>query len=119
MPKIIDLKIFVPSKNFELSLKFYNELGWKTNWNHEGNLAELELSNHRFFLQNYYNKQWANNFMMYIDVEDTVEWYKHVKQLIEHGDYGSARLKPPKQEDYALVTYVWDPCGVLLHLAQS
>ena len=32
---------------------------------------------------------------------------------------GPPRVNPPKEEDYgALVTYIWDPAGVLLHMAQ-
>ena len=32
---------------------------------------------------------------------------------------GNARVAEPQQQDWgALVTYVWDPCGVLLHFTQ-
>ncbi|MEL7340022.1 MAG: glyoxalase, partial [Bacteroidota bacterium] len=67
---LLDQKVFVPSKDFELSLSFYQALGWTLNWRHEGGLAELELGNHRFFLQKYYQKDWAENFMIYLNVSD-------------------------------------------------
>jgi len=113
-----DVKVFVPAQDFETSLAFYQALGWKLNWR-QGGLAELELGNVRFLLQDFYVKQWAHNFMLYIDVTDAQAWYEHISRIINTGDFGSARLNPPKEEAYgALVTYVWDPCGVLLHFAE-
>jgi predicted lactoylglutathione lyase len=115
-----DIKIFVPAKKFGESLQFYTALGWQINWQAEDNsLAELELANCRFYLQNYYHKGWANNFMMHITVEDAKAWWQHASKVIADGNYKYARLNEPKEESYgALVTHVWDPSGVLLHFAQ-
>ena len=118
---VTDIKIFVPAMNFKESLEFYKLLGWQMNWLADDNsLAELELANHRFYLQNYYNEAWANNFMMHLTVQDAMAWWKHASIIIKDGQYKYARLKKPKEESYgALVTYVWDPSGVLLHFAQD
>lgn len=40
-PKALDVKIFVPAKDFKTSLDFYTQLGWQLNWEHEGDLAEF------------------------------------------------------------------------------
>lgn len=82
MPTALDMKVFVPTKDFEESLTFYLQLGWTKNWS-DRSLAELELAGHRLFLQKYYNKDWANNFMMYIDVEDAKAWYDHILLVLE------------------------------------
>lgn len=118
MPKAKDIKVFVPTKNFQESLTYYLALGWKKFWSDE-NLAELELGSTRFYLQAYYNKDWANNFMMYITVESAQEWYEHISQILERSNYKYAKVNPPKEEPHAIVTYAWDPCGVLLHFAQE
>ena len=118
MPTATDVKVFVPAMNFQESFEFYTALGWTSNWQDDG-LAELELANSRFYLQNYYNKDWANNFMMHITVEDAKAWWQHASQVINDGNWKYARLREPKEESYgSLVTYVWDPSGVLLHFAQ-
>jgi hypothetical protein len=57
-----EVKPFIPAKDFPLSKEFYCELGWQLNWESDG-LAELELADKRFLLQDYYNKEWADNFM--------------------------------------------------------
>lgn len=115
-----DIKVFVPAMNFEESLEFYERLGWHRNWlADDSSLAVLELASTRFYLQNYYNKDWANNFMMHITVEDARAWWQHASEVISHSNYKYARLQEPRFESYgALVTHVWDPSGVLLHFAQ-
>ncbi len=115
-----DVKVFVPAMNFAESFKFYTEMGWSADWKaDDGSLAILSLGDCRFYLQNYYNKDWANNFMMHITVEDAQAWWEHGTKVIAAGNYKYARLSEPRKESYgALVTHVWDPTGVLLHFAQ-
>ena len=112
------IKPFIGSRNFEESRDFYVALGWQLNWEEE-DLAELELGGCYFYLQRYYEKKWCENSMLHITVEDADAWYQHVKAILEERSYGAARVKPPKKENYgAIVTYIWDPVGVLLHCAQ-
>lgn len=117
-PAARDVKVFVPTKDFEHSIRFYEALGWTCNWRGEG-LAEIELASVRLYLQKFYAKEWAENFMIYIVVDDAAAWHAHVAQILAGGEFPQARLQPPKEEPYgAIVTYVWDPAGALLHFAQ-
>ena len=119
-PAASDVKIFVPARDFSQSFAFYTAMGWNANWRAEDDsLAELELADSRIYLQNYYNESWANNFMMHITVEDARAWWEHASRVIQEGGYLSARLREPQEQPYgALVTFVWDPSGVLIHFAQ-
>lgn len=120
MPTVRDIKVFVPTQEFDLSLRFYKRLGWKCNWRDESGLAEIELANVRLYLQNYYVKEWAENFMIYLDVDDAAAWHTLAREALQSGEFPRARTKPPAEEPYgALVTYIWDPSGVLLHCAQK
>ena len=83
------------------------------------------MGNIRLFLQDYYAKAWAENCMIYVEVDDAQSWYEHVASVLDHDrdqsdqPFSDARVTPPKKESYgANVTYVWDPSGVLLHFAQ-
>ncbi|MEZ4587107.1 MAG: hypothetical protein R2909_11960 [Gemmatimonadales bacterium] len=117
-PTARDVKVFVPTKDLDESLEFYQALGWRCNWR-EGGLAEIELAATRLYLQGYYAKEWAENFMIYVVVDDAAAWHRHARTVLESGRFPTARATPPKREDYgALVSYVWDPAGVLIHLAQ-
>jgi hypothetical protein len=113
-----DIRIFVPAMDFEQSLRFYTLLGWQLKYK-DGSLAELELADCRFWLQNYYVRDWANNFMFQVSVEDAQAWYDHVSKILEVENFDHARLNPPQKEDYgAITTHVWDPSGVLIHFSQ-
>ena len=113
-----DIRIFVPAMDFEKSLRFYTLLGWKVKYQ-DDKLAELELADCRFWLQNYYVRDWANNFMFQVSVEDAQAWYDHVSKILEEENFEFARLNPPKKESYgAITTPVWDPSGVLIYFSQ-
>lgn len=117
-PSARDVKVFVPAKDLGESMGFYEAMGWRVNWRAEDDsLAELELAGNRVYLQNFYVEDWANNFMMHITVDDARGWWEHASRVIREGGYRSARVREPEEQSYgALVTFVWDPCGVLLHL---
>lgn len=113
-----DLRTFVPAKDFALSKDFYSALGCALEWSDES-LALFNLAGSRFYLQRYYVKEWAENSMLHISVQDAARCFSDITGLVESGRFPSARVAAPKREPYgALVTYVWDPSGVLLHLAQ-
>ncbi|MEM9545377.1 MAG: hypothetical protein AAGA77_05365 [Bacteroidota bacterium] len=117
--QIEDVKVFVPARNFQLSLDFYLRCGWKLNWNHENSLAELELAGSRILLQDFYVKEWAENFMIYVVVDDVQVCYSHISSLIEGNEkYRDCRINPPKKEPHGIISYVWDPSGVLIHFAE-
>lgn len=117
-PTAHDVKPFIPGRDFNLSLRFYEAMGWRCNWRHDG-LAELEIGRARFYLQKYYTREWAENTMMYIDVDDAAAWHQHAQALVSSGEFLGVRSEAPRYESHgALVTYVWDPSGVLLHFAQ-
>jgi hypothetical protein len=116
--KVSEVRPFLPSKDFALSKNFYAALGWAVRWSDE-QLAVMENGSSRLYLQNYYQKEWAENTMLQISVADARGCHEQVSELLASRTYGDARTAEPKDEPYgALVTYVWDPCGVLLHLAQ-
>jgi hypothetical protein len=118
-PHATDVRVWIPARDFAMSHAFYDALGWTTAWTDGEGLAQLELAGHRFMLQDFYVKQWANNSMITVDVADATAWFEHATTVIANGSFGEARVAPPKVEDFgATVTFVWDPSGVLLHFTQ-
>ena len=94
-PTINDLLIYVPAKNFDESKRFYTDLGFEMTEGWGGTL-DCRLGGAAFRLQNYYVKDWAENFMMRFDVEDVDAWHAHVKSVI--GDkYPTARVDAPER----------------------
>jgi hypothetical protein len=113
-----DVRPFIGAADFAVSKAFYLALGWQAEYE-DASLALLANGSHRFYLQNAYAKEWVENTMLHVTVADAAAAHSQVRALLDTGRFGSARVAPPKREAYgALVTYVWDPAGVLLHLAQ-
>jgi hypothetical protein len=114
---IKDFKVYMPAKDFEQSKRFYVALGFTMSegW---GGTADFELNGHQFRLQNYYVKDWAENFMVVMGVDDVEAWHQHARQIAESGEFKNIRINPPEPVDDALVLHVTDPSGVLLIFVQ-
>jgi catechol 2,3-dioxygenase-like lactoylglutathione lyase family enzyme len=114
---IIDLKAFVPAKDFALSQQFYADLGFHTQWADQ-NTAELRLGSFGFLLQAFYVEQHAGNFMMHLMVEDADVWWQHIETVGFRSKYPGIMLEPPELQPWGLrVLYLSDPSGVLWHIA--
>lgn len=116
-PTIKELVVYVPAQDFEVSKSFYSALGFELTEGFGGTM-DCRLGGAVFRLQNYYVKDWANNFMMKLDVDDVDKWYRHVKQVLEENKYGSARVTEPEMVGDTKILHVVDPCGVLLIFIQ-
>ena len=121
----IELKAFLPARDFELSKQFYQDLGFTLCWGTEGDLAYLHYGDHGshgkigFLLQRFYVKEFAENLMMHLLVKDVDAWWNDIqeKKIVEK--YG-VRAEPPEDRPWQLrdLTLV-DPSGVLWRIAQE
>lgn len=114
---VADVRPFVPTLDLDTSRSFYRALGWIEVWS-DGGLALVSLGGRQIMLQDRYVKDWAENFMLTVEVASADDWYSHVSDVLAAGAYGDARVAEPQEEGWARVTHVWDPSGVLLHFAQ-
>jgi len=108
---------FIPAKDFAVSRAFYEALGFTKLL--EGEVAIFGIGGTSFILQNYYQKDWAQNFMMQLMVDDLDAWWAHIAALDLPARFGVAAPTSPKLQPWGLtVAYVVDPSGVLWHVAQ-
>ena len=114
----IEAKAFVPARDFALSKKFYQDLGFDLAWSSE-DLAYLRHGNATFLLQNFYNKGHADNFMMHLLVEDVDSWWRHVQEQGLMATY-DVKAEPPADRPWGLRDFVIiDPTGVLWRIGQN
>ena len=114
---VVDLKTFVPAKDHDLAKQFYSDLGFTLNWGND-QIAEFQIGDFRFLLQNYYVEQYAANFVMHLTVDDADAWWKHIEDIKLTTKYPSIMAKPPALQPWGLrVLYLTDPSGVLWHIA--
>ena len=111
------IRPFVPTKDFDLSKRFYETLGFEKVL--DSDVAIFRAGSGGFILQRYYQKDWAENFMMQLMVDDLDAWWKHINALDLPGKFGVGPPKAPAMQSWGLrIAYLVDPCGVLWHVAQ-
>ncbi len=109
---------FLPSKDFALSQRFYATLGFEPLLL-AVDIAIFRIGRGEFLLQARYNKDWAENAMMQLMVDDLDQWWHDIEALDLPGQFGVAPPTPPAVQPWGLrIAYVVDPAGVLWHVAQ-
>ena len=114
---VLDIKAFVPAKDFELSKQFYVDLGFTIKWSGD-DIAELQIGSFRFLLQKFYVPEHAGNFMMSLYVEDADPWWQHIERVGFARKYPNIMCRPPEIQPWGVrVLYLSDPSGVLWHIS--
>lgn len=114
-PAANEIRAFVPSKDFALAKSFYEAIGFDRVW--EGDrMCEFRIGQGGFFLQDYYQEQWAKNCMMNLLVPDVAAWHDHVRTVLDR--FPGARITEPKVEPWGKTFALIDPTGVLWHIQQ-
>ncbi|MFZ1886715.1 MAG: VOC family protein [Candidatus Binataceae bacterium] len=108
---------FMPAKDFALSKSFYETLGFEKL--HDGDVAIFGAGSGGFILQRHYQKDWAENFMMQLIVDDLDAWWAHIDRLDLPGKFNVRPPRAPAMQPWGLrIAYVFDPSGVLWHIGE-
>jgi catechol 2,3-dioxygenase-like lactoylglutathione lyase family enzyme len=108
---------FIPTKDFALSTRFYEALGFEKTL--DGEVAIFRAGSGGFLLQRHFQEDWADNFMMQLMVDDLDAWWSHIDSLDLPRHFGVPAPKPPAVPPWGLrIAYVVDPAGVLWHVAE-
>lgn len=116
--KFLSLQPFVPSGNdFKTAKVFFQQLGFTATWD-AGDYVGFEKDGCKFILQNYANKDFAENFMITVGVTDVNEFRKEVidKQLPQK--YG-IRIGEVSNQPYGREVNIIDLAGVCWHFVQQ
>jgi hypothetical protein len=89
----VEIKAFVPAKDFALSKQFYQDLGFVMASDSDG-IAYFHHGQTSFLLQDFYNETLARNFMMHLLVEDVDAWWNQVTTSGIAAKYG-VNVTPP------------------------
>ncbi|RVU84651.1 glyoxalase [Leucothrix sargassi] len=114
----IEIKAFLPAKNYSTSVRFYQDLGFTLASDQDG-IAYFHHGNTSFLLQDFYEEEYASNFMMHLLVEDVDAWFEHIdnsgirEKYRVH--YTKVTTEPWGMRDFVLT----DPSGVLWRIGQN
>lgn len=120
---VVSLRPFLPARDFRESKRFYEALGFEIT-SLGDKMAHVQLGGSKtgasFLLQDFYEKAFAENLMMHLLVTDLDGWWSHVSAQNLAAAFQVEAPRPPRQESWGLrVAYVWDPAGVLWHIASE
>ncbi|WP_028297016.1 VOC family protein [Olivibacter sitiensis] len=112
------IRAFIGTKNFDESRHFYNDLGF------EESIISKSMSYFKvsdmlgFYLQNAYIKDWVDNSMLFLEVDDVDRYWNELQGLGLHQKYASVRLTPIREEIWGKECFMHDPSGILWHFGQ-
>ena len=114
----VEIKAFVPARDFALSKRFYQALGFTLASEFDG-VAYFHHGRCSFLLQNFYVAEFADNLMMQLQVENVDDWYARVQSQGIAEAFG-VRVDAPVNQAWAMRDFVlFDPSGVLWRIAQN
>ncbi|RYG09751.1 MAG: glyoxalase [Chitinophagaceae bacterium] len=115
--KALSLRPFIGAKDFALSRNFYRELGFKeTVLSHD--MCVFETGSIAFYLQAYYSKDWVENTMLFLEVDDVDRYYAELSALNLPARYENVKLSPIRDDYWGRECFLHDPSGILWHFGQ-
>lgn len=111
------IRPFIGAKNFEISRNFYHDWGFEeTILAH--NMSVFKTGNVSFYLQDAYVKDWIDNTMIFLEVENVATYWKKLVALNLTDNYKESRISPIKSYDWGSECFVHDPSGILWHIGE-
>jgi catechol 2,3-dioxygenase-like lactoylglutathione lyase family enzyme len=115
--KAKSIRPFIGSKDFEVSRSFYRDLGFEEVVLFH-NMSYFKTEAFGFYLQDAYIKDWIDNTMVFMEVEDVNRFWKELTALDLTTKYKEVKLVPIKELDWGKECFVHDPAGVLWHFGE-
>jgi len=114
----VEIKAFVPAKDYELSKRFYRDIGFKMA-SDGGGVAYFHWEHVSFLLMDSPTEGSAACLNMHLLVEDVDAWYARVQESGIVSKYGvevtAIAQQPWRMRDFGLI----DPSGVEWRIAQN
>ncbi|RED92803.1 VOC family protein [Marinoscillum furvescens] len=116
-PDVKSIRPFVGARSYKDSREFYALLGFDEVVIDQG-MSLFRLGSFSFYLQDYYQKQWLNNSMIFLEVANLDAYHDQLASLSLPSRYKACRLSEIKSEDWGREFFLHDPAGVLWHIGE-
>ena len=117
MKETKSIRPFIGAKDFDLSRQFYLYWGF-TEVRVSDELSHFKMGRAEFYLQRYYVKQWVDNTMMFLEVEDLESQWPDLKNKELDQRFKGVRYVEPKDYDWGREGFLYDPSGILWHIGE-
>ncbi|MEO6168301.1 MAG: glyoxalase [Chitinophagales bacterium] len=111
------IRAFIGAKDFEVSRKFYSDLGFHENVL-SPNMSYFNTEKFGFYLQDAYVKDWIDNTMIFLEVDDVSRYWNELSALDLTTKYENVKLVPICKYDWGKECFLHDPSGILWHFGE-
>jgi len=111
------IRPFLGAENFELSRRFYQDWGFGETVL-SPDLSVFKLDQLAFYLQRAYVKDWVDNTMLFLEVENVEHYYQQLSAMELASKYEGVRLTAVRIEDWGKECFLHDPSGILWHIGE-
>jgi catechol 2,3-dioxygenase-like lactoylglutathione lyase family enzyme len=111
----ISIRPFIGAKNFELSRAFYRHLGFEETVLFH-NMSVFKTGTLAFYLQDAYVKDWIDNTMVFLEVEDVDIYWNALQAMNLPAKYEGVKLTAVQKFDWGKECFLHDPSGILWHI---
>jgi catechol 2,3-dioxygenase-like lactoylglutathione lyase family enzyme len=115
--KAKSIRPFIGAKNFEISRKFYRDLGFEESIISH-NMSYFSTAGFGFYLQDAYVKDWIDNTMIFMEVDDVKRFYNELTALQLTEKYENVRLVDVRELPWGRECFLHDPSGILWHFGE-
>jgi catechol 2,3-dioxygenase-like lactoylglutathione lyase family enzyme len=115
--KAKSIRPFIGAKNFEVSRRFYRDLGFEENVL-SSDMSLFKTNGLGFYLQDAYVRDWVDNSMIFLEVDDVGRHWNELSALDLPGKYEGVRLTPIRYNDWGNEYFLHDPSGILWHFGE-
>ena len=115
--KTKSIRPFIGAENFDISRQFYLDLGFFESVIHS-NLIYFSTDAFGFYLQNAFVKDWIDNTMIFMEVENVENHWNEMSKLNLTSKYHTVRLVPIRELDWGKECFLHDPSGILWHFGE-
>ncbi|WP_288369579.1 glyoxalase [uncultured Algoriphagus sp.] len=110
------IRTFIGSKNFSESCKFYETLEFELHHHGKG-FAYVSISpGIGFYLQDFYNKDWCENNMVFLEVDNLEAYLAKIKSLNLPDKFPGVKVSEIRKDSWGDEFFIHDPAGVLWHI---
>lgn len=114
---IKSIRAFVGAKDYNISRQFYLDFGFEEIKTSD-KMSYFKLGDFGFYLQDYYVKDWVDNSMLFLEVENLEQHLDHIKNLNLPSKYNNVRVSEIHYNDWGNEYFVHDPSGILWHIGE-
>ena len=116
-PLVKSIRPFLGAKDFHKSRNFYQDLGFEETILNSG-FSVFKKKETSFYLQDCYIRDWIDNTMIFLEVEDVDTYWKWLLELNLPAKYDEVKLTATKVYDWGKECFIHDPSGILWHFGE-